>query len=352
MVAVIVLGLLIFVHELGHFIVAKRTGVGVKVFSLGFGPALINIRRGQTDYRLSIIPLGGYVRMVGEEPDEEVAPQEIPRSFTHKPVGVRMAIVAAGPAANVVFALITYYLVLVLWGLPILAPSVGKVVKASPAQAAGLRPGDEIVAIDGKKITRWSDMVSIIQASKGRALVFRVRRGHRELSVVVRPRPEMVTDIFGETQRIYRVGIIASGKRVIKRVGVFEAAQLAFTKAWVAAKLIGLTVVKLVQAKVSVKELGGPIFIAQAAGQMARYGLAPLMDFAALISVNLAVINLLPFPPLDGGHLLLFGIEAIRRRPLPLKARQWLQQVGLALVLLLMIVVFYNDIARIITGGR
>ena len=348
--ALIVLGLLIFVHELGHFLVAKRAGVGVTTFSLGFGPRLLGLKRGGTDYRLSAIPLGGFVRMVGEHPGEEVAPEDIPRSFSHKPVSWRLAIVAAGPLSNVLFALLAYYLVLVFWGLPTMTTLVGDVVKDQPAAQAGVLKGDRVLSIDGRVLENWGDMVTAIQDSQGRPVGMVLNRQGRQVHLVLRPQPVEIKDVFGDRHQVYRVGIMAGGEALTKVVGPLEAVGLAAKKTYMAGELIAMSVIKLIQRKVAMDTLGGPIMIAQVAGEAARQGVAPLLDLAALLSVNLAILNLLPIPALDGGHVFFFLVEAITRRPVSLAVREKAQQVGMALLILLMGFIFYNDIVRLLAG--
>lgn len=349
--AVVVLGVLIFVHELGHFLVAKLAGVGVNTFSLGFGPRLLGFKRGGTDYRLSVIPLGGFARMVGEHPGEEIDPADIPRSFSHKPVGWRLAIVAAGPFCNVIFALCTYYVLLVAWGLPTMTTQVGQVIKDQPAALAGMQSGDRVLAIDGQPVDHWGDIASAVQGSKGRLVQMLLERQGRQVSLTVRPLAQKVRDIFNEDQEVYRVGIQASGETVIKSVGLFQALGLALNRTYLAGEIIMVSVVKLLERKVPADTLGGPILIAQMAGEAAHHGVAPLMDLAALLSVNLAILNLLPIPALDGGHLFFFLVEAITRRPVSISVREKAQQMGVALLIMLMAFIFYNDIARLVAGG-
>lgn len=349
--AVVVLGILIFVHELGHFLLAKRAGVGVKTFSLGFGPRLFGFKRGGTDYRVSAIPLGGFVRMVGEHPGEEIDPEDIPRSFTHKPVGWRLAIVFAGPGANLVFAFLVYYLLLWGLGLPTMTTLVGDVLKDQPAGLAGLQKGDRVLAVDGQATAHWGELVAAIQGSQGKAVSLSVDRQGRQLELSLTPQPVQVTDIFGEPQRVYRVGIVAGGEVFTRPVGPGQALEMAWRKTYMAGEIIVLSVVKLVERKVAMDSLGGPILIAQVAGEAARHGLAPLMDLAALLSVNLAILNLLPIPALDGGHLFFFLWEAVTRRPVSVAVREKAQQVGLLLLIMLMAFIFYNDIARLVAGG-
>lgn len=349
--AVVVLGVLIFVHELGHFLLAKWAGVGVTTFSLGFGPRLIGFKRGGTDYRLSAIPLGGFVRMVGEHPGEEIDPQDIPRSFSHKPVAWRLAIVAAGPFCNVIFAFLTYYLLLMAWGLPTMSAQIGEVLEHQPAALAGVQNGDRVIAINGQPVEHWGEIASAVQGSQGQPLQVLLERRSRQISLAISPQAQRVKDLFGEEREIFRVGIKASGEVLIKSVGVMESLGLALKKTYLAGEIIVLSVVKMVQRKVEVDNLGGPILIAQVAGQAARQGLPTLMDLAALLSVNLAILNLLPIPALDGGHLFFFLVEAITRRPVSISVREKAQQVGVAILIMLMAFIFYNDIARLVAGG-
>lgn len=349
--AVLVLGILIFVHELGHFLVAKRAGVGVKTFSLGFGPKLWGVTRGGTDYRVSAIPLGGYVRMVGEHSGEELAPEERPYAFTAKPVGWRLAIVAAGPLSNLVFAMLVYYLIIVGWGLPSLTARVGDVVKDQPAALAGVMKGDLVTAIDGQPVEHWGQMVAAIQGGGGREVRLTLEREGRQVRVAVTPQVAKVKDVFGEEHQVFRVGIIAAGETVTKRVGAIEAAGLALDRSYLAGELIVMSVVKLFQGKVALDNVGGPIQIGQAAGQAARHGAVEFLSLMAILSVNLAILNLLPIPALDGGHVFFYVWEAITRKPVPTALREKAQQVGVILLVLLMAVIIYNDIARLVTGA-
>ncbi len=344
---VIVLGVLIFFHELGHFLTARMLGVGVLKFSLGFGPRLFGKKIGITDYCISAVPLGGFVKMVGEEPDAEIDPADIPISFTHKNVFQRILIVAAGPFFNLILALIIFYLFFQFSGVFILKPVIGEVEKGSPAQIAGLKKDDTIAAIDGIEIVSWNEMSEIISSSKERNIEFSVVRGESLLEIKIKPRMQIVKDIFGEDKKRSLIGIKASGDYFIKELNPVQAFSESIIQTYSITKLTVVSIVKIIQGTISTKTLGGPIMIAELAGQQAREGAANLAFFIALLSINLAILNILPIPVLDGGHILFFFIEAVTRRPINTKVREIAQQAGIFLLILLMIVVFYNDITRL-----
>lgn len=347
---VIVLGVLIFFHELGHFLCAKAFGVGVEKFSLGFGPKILGRTVGRTEYCVSAVPLGGFVKMVGEQPDEEIDPADRPYSFTHKPVGKRMLIVAAGPVFNFVLAVLIFFLVFGTSGIRVMEPVVGEVMKDSPALEAGLQAGDRIVRINDQAISQWTEMAGMVNQSKGQPLKIVVRRdgGTRTLSVA--PEKETMKNIFGEDEVRYAVGIKAAGETSSRRIGPLAAFQESLSRTWLISKLTVVSVVKLVQGAISVKTLGGPIMIAQMAGEQAEQGPVNLLFFIALVSINLGILNLLPIPVLDGGHLMFFAVEAVTRRPVSLKTREMAQQVGILILMMLMVFVFYNDIMRLVSG--
>ncbi len=344
---VIVLGVLIFFHELGHFLVARLLGVGVETFSLGFGPKMIGKKIGITDYRISAIPLGGYVKMVGEQPDADLDPADIPLSFTHKHVFKRILIVAAGPFFNILLALVIFYGIFQISGMLILKPSIGEVNEGTPAYRTGLKKGDLVVSIDGVKISSWEDMAKMITTSKGNTLSISVLRGNSVYISDVTPEPKIFQNIFNEDVERYVIGVTASGDFFTEDLNVFQALSQSFIQTYQITALTIKGVVKLFQGTVSPKTLGGPIMIAQMAGQEAREGPVNLTFFIALISINLAILNFLPIPVLDGGHLLFFFVEAVIGRPVNIKIREIAQQAGIFVLILLMIYVFYNDIARV-----
>jgi regulator of sigma E protease len=344
---IIVLGVLIFFHEFGHFLVARLFGVGVEKFSLGFGPRLIGKKVGITDYRISAIPLGGYVKMVGEEPDAEIDPEDIHLSFTHKHVAKRMLIVAAGPVFNLLLAVIIFFGIFFTSGTFVLKPSVGSVKQGSPAFAAGLEKGDLITVINESAINSWDEMAEIINASKGQKIKLAVRRGESTQNFSLAPEQVTTKNIFGEDVQRYIIGITASGETYSKELNLFQAFSESMIQTYRVTELMVVIIAKLIMGDISTDTLGGPIMIAQMAGDSAKAGFGSLISFIALISVNLAIINLLPIPVLDGGHLLFFSIEAVKGSPVSIKVREIAQQVGLFLLILLMILVFYNDISRI-----
>lgn len=343
---VVVLGVLIFFHEFGHFLIARLFGVGVEKFSLGFGPRLIGKKIGRTDYRISAIPLGGYVKMVGEEPDAEVALDEIPISFTHKHVLKRMCIVVAGPFFNILLAVIIFFSIFLFSGLFILKAAVGEVREGSPAFAAGLKAGDEITAIDGTPVSNWNEMTETIGASNGKLLTVSVKRAGTDLVFQIKPGLISAKNIFGEDIKRYIIGISSSGEFYTQKLNPFQALAESLKQTYGIIELMVVIIGKLITGSISTDTIGGPIMIAKMAGDQARSGIENLIFFIALISVNLAIINLLPIPVLDGGHLLFFTIEAVKGNPVSLKVREVAQQIGLFIILLLVILVFYNDIFR------
>jgi regulator of sigma E protease len=349
---IVVLGLLIFVHELGHFLVAKRSGVTVLRFSLGFGPRLVGYKRGDTDYCISLIPLGGYVKMLGEEPGEEVDEGQRSTSFAFQPVSKRIAIVLAGPFSNFLLAIIIFALIYAFSGIPQLIPEIGSVSAESPAEQAGLRVGDKVASINGRAIGDWEELSRLIEELGEHSLSLQIDRAGELMMVTVTPRVTEVKNIFGEPVKRPLIGITASGKMVTKEANPAYAVYYSLLQTWHLSKLFVVTIGKLLEGVVSVKTLGGPILIAQMAGQQANEGLLHLIHFIALISVNLAVLNLLPIPVLDGGHILFFLIEGTLGRPIGQKKIEWAQKAGMLLLLVLMVFVFYNDIMRLLPGHK
>ena len=327
---------------------ARLFGVGVEKFSLGFGPRIIGKKIGITDYRISAIPLGGYVKMVGEEPNAKINTTQIPLSFTHKHVVKRILIVAAGPVFNLLLAVVVFFGIFQISGTYILKPIVGEVQEGMPAQKGGLKKGDEILAINGTAIESWEKMAEIVAASEGETLTLTVVREGISRVVNITPVLKPIQNIFGEKIQRFVIGITASGDVYSKSLNPFQAISESLIQTYKIAELTIISIIKLIQGTLSTKTIGGPIMIAELAGQQAKLGITNLAFFIALISINLAILNFLPIPVLDGGHLLFFFIEAILKRPVSIRVREVAQQAGMFVLILLMIFVFYNDITRIL----
>ncbi len=350
----LVLGVLIFFHELGHFLVAKYFGVRVLKFSLGFGTKVLGKTIGETEYVISSIPLGGYVKMLGEGEDEslDISEEDKARSFNHQHVLKRMAIVLAGPVFNLILALVIFCLYYGFVGDQIMLPKIGQVRAESPAAKAGLKKGDMIVQVDGRPIQSWDDIRTWVQQSKGAPIQLTVKRDGKALVFTVTPEVSQVSNIFGEKKQTYLIGIVASGEFQEVELEPGEALRRGVVKTWEVIKLTLLTIVKLIQRVVPIKTLGGPIMIGQMTGQLAQQDFSYLIPFMAVISINLGVLNLLPIPILDGGLILFLLAELIIGRPIALKKRELAQKVGLAILIALMAVVMYNDISRLLGSGQ
>jgi regulator of sigma E protease len=439
---VVVLGILILVHELGHFFMARLAGVGVERFSIGFGPVLWRVRGKETEYCVSAIPMGGYVKMMGDDENPLEGGKGVAidpaKAFNTKPLIARFLIVFAGPAMNFILAAVIAALMFMLVGRPVAPAEIGRVTDGGPAAQAGLKTGERLVAVDGQPIQYWEDLARVVQSAGGRALSVTVRGPGGERTVTLTPAPAKRKDLFGDEQSVWEIGATpyvpaAIGDTVsgdpadaaglkpndvvtaiegqpvlswdelaekihqraeqptrleVKRggetvavtvtpkkgkipgpdgketevglIGIRPSGAVTFvrsnpiTSLWdgfvwsvdVTAKTaIGLY--KIVVGQLDRSNIGGPIQIAKTAGEQARQGIVSLALFTAVISINLFLLNLLPVPMLDGGHLLFFAFEAVLGRPLSVRKREVAQQVGFALLMLLMVFAFYNDFKRI-----
>lgn len=348
---ILVLGLLIFVHELGHFLFAKLFGVRVLKFSLGFGPRIAGKTIGETEYVISALPLGGFVKMFGENPDEKEMAEEDKRvSFAHKTVYQRFGIVFAGPLFNLLFSVFLFFMVFAFVGVPTSTDTtaIGNISVGSPAEASGLQAGDIIVGIDDLRTEKWLDVLEAVKTSEGKEITIVVLREGEERSFTVAPAIDTVKNVFGEeVEQRYMIGIMKSDDFTYDDVGLFGALEKAAMQTWMYVELTVLGFIKIFQRVVPASDLGGPILIAQIAGEQMRAGWINLIYFMGLLSVNLGILNLLPIPVLDGGHLVFLTLEAVRRKPVDERAQIMAQQVGIGLLGTLMIFVFYNDLVRI-----
>jgi len=349
-----VLGLLVFVHELGHFIAAKRSGVKVEKFSLGFPPNIISKKIGETEYCIGIIPLGGYVKMKGDIPDfadDSTAPSGDPDEFMSAPNWKKATIIAAGPLMNFVAAFVLFFIMIWAWGNPVARPNsteIGAVKTDGPAFKAGLQEGDEIIAIDGQFFPDFDAMAKYIKARPDQDLAVKFRRGDIDKMVTVKTMEYEYTDSLGATITQGLIGI--DPLYDFHSTGFFTAIKDGATATFFISTVTVEFLYRLITRQESVKNIGGPIMIADQAGKAMRRGLPYLFNLAAFLSINLGILNILPIPVLDGGHLVFLSIEAIRRKPISFKKRLFWQQIGMGLLLLLMVFVTYNDIARLITG--
>ncbi len=446
--AVVIFALLILVHEAGHFVVAKRLGVRVLRFSIGYPPKIFGIRRGETEYAIGATPLGGYVRMLGDEVAEEPTPAIIEsyleevkldllaaarasgwakkganpedtitamaerlgsagdpptaeqmailnrelkaeeafllrevrkygsaertiktlsqtrpsavveffkaRAFPNQRLAKRITIVLAGPAANLLFAPFLLTIVF-MFGVPTLLPILGKVQQGLPAQAAGLRVGDRILSINGQPLEDWQQLSATVKDSNGASLRIELERHEggtlKRIAVVIKPARRQEKTIYGNEAATWVIGVMPRGDQGIHRLGPLQATRDGFIETARMTKTLLVGIAKIVEGATPVREaLGGPIMIAQMAGHMAHQGLADLALFTVMLSIELGIINLLPVPLLDGGHLLFFVCEAARGKPLKLRHREIAMEVGLFLLVILMFFVILNDVSRIIQG--
>jgi len=371
-----VFGIVVFVHELGHFLAAKAVGVYTPRFSIGFGKALLKKRWGETEYVLAALPLGGYVRMASKD-DEATAfiegggettaaevtrgevmdpdammpfgPKPVPpdRWLESKPLPARLVILFAGVTMNIVLALVVTTGMLVHYGSPYLSTTADSLIAGKSAVAAGLLPGDSIVAIGGIKVASWDSLVSRISASAGQDLQLDVVRGNQRRVIDVTPQADTATNpVTQKVEHVGRIGIVP--RQGARDVSFGEAVRSGWSITWGMARNVIQTLRGLLSRRISTSELGGPIMIATASVQAARGGLENLLVLIALISVNLAVFNLLPIPILDGGQILVAVLEAAKGRAFSSRTRDYILRAGLAVVLFLFVMVTYNDLRRLL----
>jgi regulator of sigma E protease len=354
-----VLTVVVFVHELGHFLVARWCGVAVKTFSIGFGPEIAGFTDRQgTRWRLSWIPLGGYVKFIddenaasaGQRSLEQLSPEERARSFQAKPLTARAAVVAAGPIANFILAIVIFTAIFALFGERITAAKVDIVNPGSAAERAGFLPGDRVASIDGKAIESFGEMQRIVGMSPDQPLHFVVDRNGQTVELTATPERKEITDHFGNVIRLGLLGIQRSASPddwTLKRHDPLTAFGMALKESYfVISRSLGY-LYDVVTGREAADQLGGPIRIAQVSGQVASAGFVALLNLAAIISVSIGLLNLFPIPMLDGGHLLFYSIEAIRGRPLSESTQEIGFRIGLAFVLMLMIFATWNDLIHL-----
>jgi regulator of sigma E protease len=354
-----VLSIVIFFHELGHFLVGRLCGVRVDAFSLGFGPEVAAfVDRKGTRWRLGILPLGGYVKFHGDgngaSVSDESAVAAMPEAeksttFLAQKVWKRAAIVVAGPIANFVLAIVIFAGIYMVHGRGVLIPEIDRVLPGSAAQAAGFVPGDIVLSINGAKIESFEDMQEIVQTSSDTPLAFVVERRGQQVSLVAVPRRRDVTTPVG-TSRVGVLGVEANATAAnwhVQHYGLIDSTKLATTETWFIIEQTGSYAGRLITGHESTDQLSGPIRIAEVSGQMAKIGFAALLNLAAVLSISIGILNLLPIPLLDGGHLFYYAIEAIRGKALNERIQQVGFKIGLTLVAGLMILATYNDILRL-----
>jgi regulator of sigma E protease len=349
----LVIGPLIFVHELGHYFAGRWFGVKADVFSIGFGREIAGWtdKRG-TRWKLAWLPLGGYVKFAGDmnpasTPTKEwlaLPAEERNKTFQAKPVWQRFIIVAAGPLVNFLFAILVYIALFASYGEPRTPPVVAAVSQGSAAERAGLQPGDRIAEINGEEIERFEDIAAYVRIRPGERLSVEVERQGRPLAITAVPDAQLMRDRFGNEASVGLLGI-APAERVIAPLAAHELVGAAVRQTADTVKMMVVTLGQVVTGTRSIKEMGGPLKIAQYSGQQASLGWVDFIWFMTIISINLGFINLLPIPLLDGGHLLFYAIEGVRRKPLKAEAQEWAFRTGLAALLALMIFVTLNDLA-------
>jgi regulator of sigma E protease len=355
-----VLTVVVFVHELGHFLVARWCGVGIKAFSIGFGPEIVGFTdRHDTRWKISWIPLGGYVKFIddenvasagGRKTLDQLTPEERARSFQGKSLAQRAAVVAAGPIANFLLAIVIFTAIFGIFGERITAAKVDIVNPGSAAERAGFLPGDRVISIDGTAIETFGEMQRIVAMSPDQPLHFVVDRGGKTVDITVTPELKTITDRFGNAMRMGLLGIQRTAtpeEWTLKRHDPVTAFVMALKETYfVVSRSLGY-LYDVVTGRESADQLGGPIRIAQVSGQVATAGFLALLNLCAIISVSIGLINLFPIPMLDGGHLLFYGIEALRGRPLSEGTQEMGFRIGLAFVLMLMIFATWNDLIHL-----
>jgi len=341
---IVVLSILVIVHEFGHFIVAKKMGVRVEKFSIGFGPEIAGITKGETRYSISIVPLGGYVKLAGETSLEGAKGERW--EYLSRTVGEKMRIIFAGPLLNYILAFLIFSFVFMA-GSPTLTSKIGKIMPGYPAESAGLKIGDKILNINGKDVVYWEDVTNIVHTNKNTEMKLLLERDGRQITLLVTPKPQDIKTIFGSKKNISIMGITPSDEIVYVKYGFLKSIYMGAEKLWMLTYITCRALWASVTGAIPVKEsMTGPIGIFYITGQAAKLGIIYLLQLMGVLSASLAIFNLLPVPVLDGGHILFLAIEKIRRKPVSIKTQENVTQVGMSLLIVLMLFVFYNDFMR------
>jgi len=350
------LGPLVFVHEMGHYLAGRLFGVKAETFSVGFGREIAGFTdKRDTRWKIGWLPLGGYVKFAGDmnpasQPDAawlSLPPEERARTFQAKPVWQRAVIVAAGPAINFVAAILILAGFAYAYGEAVVPPVVGQIMPGSAAAATSLRPGDWVTAIDDRAVTDFADIARYVQIRAGDQVTIAATRGGTPFTTSATIGTEEQRDRFGNSYRIGRLGVRGAGTVDVRPVGLLRAPVVAVQRTGEIVRMMVETLGQVISGRRSVKELGGPVSIAKVSGEQMALGLDAFVFFVALVSINLGFINLLPVPMLDGGHLLFYAIEAVRRRPLEPVAQEWAFRGGLIAILALMLFVTFNDLGNL-----
>jgi regulator of sigma E protease len=344
----IVISIIVLIHEFGHFIVAKKLGVKVEKFSLGFGPKVFGKQIGETEYVISALPLGGYVKLLGEDPSEDLPPEDQKRSYSNLPPYKKFLIIFFGPFFNFVLAA-AIFTVIFMGGRPVLKPVIGGVMKGMPAVKAGLKKGDIVTSINGIKINSWAGLSKYIEKFGKDTITLGIKENNIYKKVVLKPELTSGLNIYRQKIKRYIIGITPSNKAVFyKRTGLLNSFYSAVKEIWFVIYITVVSLFYLIAGKLPASDLGGPIMIAQLSGRAASLGVSGFFYFIAFISVNIGLVNLFPIPALDGGHLLFSLIEMVKRGPLSVKFQETAAKVGFALLIMLLLFVSYNDIIRVI----
>jgi len=340
-----ILGLLIIVHEFGHFILAKRVGVKVEKFSLGFGPKILSKKKNQTQYTISAIPLGGYVKLAGDNLEEYKGNAD---EYLSKPLRKRFAIILCGPLLNYLLGFLCFWLIFFV-GYPNLTTKVGGLVDGFGAKAAGIKVNDKIIAIDGQRVYFWEDLQKTIQRKKTATKVqLDILRDNKEYSIEVEIKEKKIDDQLGQKRSVGLLGISPVDEIVQVRHGLVKSFLLSINKTWELTTITYKALWRVITGKLSVREsMAGPLLIFVITSKAASLGIIAVLHLIAVLNVSLAIFNLLPLPLLDGGHVVLLAIEKMRGKLLSLKAERIITQIGFTIIISLAILVTYNDILRL-----